>query len=304
MLPPIPEAILTSNPGFAVLHKHLTTNVLLPDGSTKLRCDEHKDVQKRLTSRREAVLKDTILLNSLEEIVNPLDTHTDLLRNSILNLPPEVRDAVFHVSTYLSVMLDPRTDLQALPSDTAELMAEQLDLFRQHLPEIAAILSQHLSKIELRSSDTAKGLFPSQSCSTTIVRNDQPSLLELVEEALHSTSELREGILPRALQSLQSASSVNLEQHTTTLHDHIRSLELHTHGAQSRYMTARSTYLAATAKSLALQTRIAKMEAERDVMAEEELMIRVQTEIERLEKEEHELDRQIEKISSGTQCIL
>jgi hypothetical protein len=35
MLPPIDDAVLQSNPKFALLHANLTNNILNPNGSTK-----------------------------------------------------------------------------------------------------------------------------------------------------------------------------------------------------------------------------------------------------------------------------
>lgn len=296
MLPPKPEATLATNPHFAVLYNYLTTHIFLADGSTRSKADEDEAVRKALNRRREAAIHDAIMLKALEEIAqaNQNRERTNTNGEDLSVLPSELQGVVMSVANYLAVLLDPTTNVEALPEDTDELMAEEVQLFKQHLPEISAALSRHLTKTESSLYERAQALL-----HTSISEPSDPdkgsSLAAIIEEARKSIEDQRNHALPEALQAVQSALAAHQTQHIADLHNHIHRLELHTHGTQSRYLTARSSYLAASAQSIAHQARILKLEQDRVVLGDEDMPARLEQELRAVEVEESELDRKIEE---------
>ncbi|KAK5102404.1 putative alpha-1,6-mannosyltransferase mnn11 [Exophiala xenobiotica] len=188
MLPPTPSSTLEANPHFATLYKHLTEDILAPDGSTLSKVKQYDVVSAQLSEARQAVARDGILLHALEEIAltgnsnadpesrlpRPTNTNTARARarqgheHDAFDLPPELRELVYNVTAYLSASLDPFT-AQTLPADTDDLMADELSTFQQHLPTIAKAVSTHLADTESSLAALATASFldshPSPSSS-------------------------------------------------------------------------------------------------------------------------------------------
>ena len=187
MLPPPPTTTLSFNPDFAKLYNHLTEHILGPDGSTLSKTEEYEAVVKDLTAARQSAARDEILLRGLEEVAlrdnddelesrvrqsatgtNAANLRSETKRqHAVLSLPPELRELIYNVTSYLATSLDP-SSFSTLPTDMNELMADELARFREHHPEISKALSAHLAATESTLASMASSLQPqSQSQSKT-----------------------------------------------------------------------------------------------------------------------------------------
>ncbi|KAK5086441.1 hypothetical protein LTR05_003609 [Lithohypha guttulata] len=80
------------------------------------------------------------------------------------------------------------------------------------------------------------------------------------------------------------------------LQNRIRHLELHTHGTQSRYLTARAAYLAAVSRGVEAKARLTKLEQEKAILENVDVMRQMDGQLERLEFEEQQLDGKVDEL--------
>ncbi|KAK5944154.1 hypothetical protein PMZ80_003435 [Knufia obscura] len=308
MLPPPPTATLEANPNFANLYNHLTEHILAHDGSTLSKSKEYEEVTVRLNEARQLGAREEILLRALEEVAlhgsedqpesrlpRPVTSVPPVHQTyDALTLPPELRELIYNVTSYLSASLDPNTS-QTLPTDTDELMADELEQFRQHLPTISQALSAHLVDTESSLAATARSLSPTTSASKPPSRsNSRPentTLSSTLKSLQHSTHTTQHTSLPQTLNTTTSSLSSSSAQHTSTLHHQIRHLELTTHGTSSRHTTSRATYLSTVSRGIALKAQIMGLEREKTLYANQEIMDRLESEGDALEVEERKLLR-------------
>ncbi|KAK5073167.1 hypothetical protein LTR64_000425 [Lithohypha guttulata] len=314
MLPPIPTATLEANPHFAVLYNYLTTNILLSDGSTASRSKTSEVSRVSLRQAREDAAKESVLLLALEELAlcedvteqpsqplvsldaSRLAGHNGYRAEGTPSLPVELRELVLNVTNYLSVSLDQRANM-TLPKDTDELMREEQEMFQQYLPEICSALSRYLVSIESKLASTARTLLPpTTEQKPTRSKPRQESLSDIVSSATTLTNNLQSVQLPAQLQATLSSLQSHLDSHRIDLQNRIRHLELHTHGTQSRYLTARAAYLAAVSRGVEAKARLTKLEQEKALLENVDVMRQMDGQLERLEFEEQQLDGKVDEL--------
>lgn len=329
MLPHPAPSILADNPNFANLYNHLTTNILAPNGSTIANAAEHDAISTQLNAARASALQDELLLRVLEEIASTLPGsttdesisrssqlprkagisttsatlhQTSTKSNSLTNLSPEIRGLIVNVAAYLSTSIhaDPT---HPLPSDTEDLLADNLSTFQATLPTIAPLLSTHLINTErtlssLTTPPTQTAPPTSQSLTSTPTKasrsrqkQQQSTPLSIALSTLHtSTNQLASETLPSTLKDTSTSLTSLLTSHQLTTTSRIRNLELQIHGTQSRYALARSTYLYTVAKGIESKSRIMVLEREKSVYGDEEILEKMEEEVERLGAEEGRLE--------------
>lgn len=258
MIPPTDPSILTANPQFDLLHKHLTTQLLNPDASTRSTSIRYEPTAKKLRHHHIKAAQDDILRRALHSIVTD-DT-----------LPPELIELVLAIATYLT-----EAPNMALSDEAHGLMAPEVEAFQQNLHTIAPILSQQIQReqdtlLPLASpspstSPTTSSLSPNHA-NPTSTTNSSPSLLATtLTTRLAALQHLRTTKLPTTTTTLTSALSTLLATHTIHLELLIRHLELHTHGTLSRHTLARASHLSAVAAGLDAKVRLLTLQARHSV---------------------------------------
>lgn len=241
MIPPIDPTLLEANPQFAFLYKHVTTQLLNHDASTRSISLSHDPVAKRLRQHHVQAAKYDILRRSLYSFT--VDE----------NLPSELIELVLSMATYLS-----EAPTMNLSPEAHDLMVPEVEEFQDNLEAIAPLLSKHIQEqrdsllpLAVTSSSPAK---PTRSTSS-------PSLASNISPRLISLHTLQTQTLPTNNTALSNTLSTLLRAHTTHLAALIRHLELHTHGAQSRHTHARATYLSTVAAGLEAKVQILALQA-------------------------------------------
>ncbi|KAJ9655798.1 hypothetical protein H2198_005418 [Neophaeococcomyces mojaviensis] len=310
MLPSPSTAVLGANPNFANLYNHLIANVLDRDGSTLSATKDHDQVIKALNESRKTAARDVILLRALEEvaIIGDDTNHAgnasasgttpfsnDRHHDKADELPSEICSLTLNIASYLSASLDPEAS-QALPSDTNELIADELEAFHNHIPQISKRVSKHLTDTESQLASLASPLPTStQSKPDSKIRLPRnykatpPSLPEALATLTSSTTKLQDDTLPSSLTNTATNLTSLLTSHTESLHRRIRHLELTTHGTQSRHLTSRSTYLRSVSRGIELKALILRLDKEKTLYSNEALLDRMSDEYEALQSKERKL---------------
>jgi diphthamide biosynthesis protein 3 len=241
MLPPVDPTLLETNPQFAFLYKHVTTQLLNPDASTRSISLSHDPVAKRLRQHHVQAAKYDILRRSLYSFTVDESLQSELVR------------LVLNIATYLS-----EAPAMNLRPEAHDLMVSEVEEFQDNLGTIAPLLSKHIQ--EQRDSLlplTVTSTLPAKPTRST----PSPSLASNLSTRLTSLHTLQTQALPINNTALSNTLSSLLHAHTAYLAAVIRHLELHTHGTQSRHTHARATYLSTVAAGLEAKVQILALQA-------------------------------------------
>lgn len=265
-IPPVPIApeLLTSNPKFKLLHRHLTTNILDNDASTLKTNATYDDTFKTHQKLHIKQVKDAILTTTLKSLAYADDnSKKDAGSESILN--SQLRDLILIVVAYIQ-----DSEHQPLSAEDQDLLSEEIDLFRSNLPRISQALSQKLiiqhKNLSTFAAQALLSLYPDsipQTTTTSISSSASPnislstSIIKLQEQ--HNLNQTH--VLPQLLTTLTNSLTTLLQLQTTQLTHIIRRLEQHTYGAETRYMHSRTNFLATVAAGLEAKSNVMKLEA-------------------------------------------
>lgn len=335
MLPPVSPDLLKNNPGFAVLHKYLIDSLLSLDGSSLSVVDTREtDTVYELSTLREIVLSDAILIQALEEIslndvdhqrqagIRPLASYSPEAEDQ---LPSDLEDLIYTISLYLRSSLDTKAD-SPLPSDTDGLMAESVSHFQRQLSQVAAGLSTHLVRIERQVAKVMSDLnfatspidsaipVPTNKAKLEHTRKSQPtnsssSNIPPLDTQVNMQHAHMTRLLTCELPTLLSSTTDALGALHKTTHDSlaqtITHLERDVHGTRSRHIQARARHLAAVAQGIALKTRVQRHEIERDLRSDTVLMQKLQEAADHASVEEAtwaEKERALEEVVGEYTC--
>ncbi|AEO71908.1 uncharacterized protein THITE_124786 [Thermothielavioides terrestris NRRL 8126] len=260
MLPPVEDAVLANNPEFAALYAKLTTSALNPDGSSKddPAAKERGAVTEELNRYRLKAAKQSLLLDaiananpqSLQAKPAPAPTLTKRPRapqqatSTIAELPAPLLDLLL----LLPPLLTASSELS--PESTALLLSNPpLSDFPDHLPQLAALVSNHLHTSAVHLARIAN-----PSTNPSFVHRAVPSL-PTSAASLTATIADRKADLTRARLAAAASLSSLLASQTAVLAQLLRALEAK-HGA-----VARSLELRAAEAALAAQRQHAEAEA-------------------------------------------
>lgn len=291
----------TSVPAFINLYRHLTTQVLSPDGSTTARNQQYESsgVPQQLNASHVELASNVILLRALKEICNTDPTAEALSANQ--------RELCCIVSSYLTSI---QTGMLQLNGDIEDLMADELDQFNAYLPQISTALSAHLIELENTIAKVAQHATPPTPPSSTThaishiptSRNTShahkqnrtttvtlPSSTHIQSSITQQTDNLTTTI-PGLLASLTSTLNALHATQTTLLTTQIQHLELHNHSTQTRHLTSHATFLATVSAGLALKTQIAALLREKETYAQQGVLEALDAKFADLRREENGLD--------------
>jgi diphthamide biosynthesis protein 3 len=241
MIPPTDPTLLETNPQFAFLYKHVTTQLLNPDASTRSISTSHNPVAKRLRQHHVQAAKYDILRRSLYSLT--VDE----------SLPSELVELVLNIATYLS-----EAPTMNLSPEAHALMVPEVEEFQDNLHTIAPLLSKDVQE----QRDSLLPLTVTSSSPTKPVKSTSSlSLASTLSTRLTSLHALQTQTLPVTNTALSNTLSTLLHAHTTHLAALIRHLELHTHGTQSRHTHARATYLSTVAAGLEAKVQVLALQA-------------------------------------------
>jgi diphthamide biosynthesis protein 3 len=241
MIPPIDLTLLEANPQFAFLYKHVTTQLLNPDASTRSISTSHDPVAKRLRQHHVQAAKYDILRRSLYSLT--VDE----------SLPSELMELVLNIATYLS-----EAPTMNLSPEAHNLMVPEVEEFQDNLDTVAPLLSKHIQV----QRDSLLPLTGTSSSPTKPIKSTSPaSLASTLSTRLASLHAFQTQTLPATNTALSNTLSTLLHAHTTHLGALIRHLELHTHGTQSRHTHTCATYLSAVAAGLEAKVQILALQA-------------------------------------------
>jgi len=133
MIPPLSPGLLESNPKFAALHKTLTTKIISSDASTKATNQLYEPIEEQVSKLLTKTAKQRILSQALQNLALSDDNE-----NTTPKFPPELRELIYIISTYL---LTPPT---LTPSQT-DLLTAKLRQLSDQLPKVTPLLSHDLS---------------------------------------------------------------------------------------------------------------------------------------------------------------
>jgi hypothetical protein len=255
MIPPIAQFILDSNPQFASLHRHLTTNLLTPDGSTRASSEAHGLVSTALRPHLLRTAKEGILRSGLRDVARE--------NNQVLELTPRLRELIATTSMILDEA--PNTKLSQGDHD---LLRPDIDAFYENVREIAVKLSKDLQRRhDLLCNVASASTTPSQDSSSRRHAANSKRALHKTIHTKPTTSSSSPSSLPAVLRplltlspnsalqsSLTNLSSTALQHssiHRTLLTTTLTHLERTTLGLYARHTKARSAHLSAVATGLA-----------------------------------------------------
>jgi diphthamide biosynthesis protein 3 len=268
MIPPIGPSVLASNPQFASLHKHLTSNLLDLDASTHATNESHTSVSRALLPHLLRATREELLRSSLRNIAALSEERRD---EDVLKLPPELKELVGTIS----MLLDEAPSMN-LNEDDYDLLGPDIDAFHDMLNEVAGAVAADLERLHdlLCKISSASTSPPRDPSSARCAANSKRSLHKL---STNTSSSLLPNSLPTLLHpllpsvpnpalqsSLTTASDTTLQHasaHRTLLSTTVTHLERTTHGLYARHTKARSAHLSAIATALAKRIEVAYLQS-------------------------------------------
>ena len=256
MIPPIANSILVSNPQFASLHRHLTTNLLDPDTSTRALSEAHTSTSQALRSHLLQAAKEELLKSSIRNIATKSVEKED---GEVLYLAPKQREIVGTISMILDEA--PTLDLN---EDDYELLRPDIDAFHDNVKEIAIPISRDLRhQYDILCKIASPASLPVEPASTKQMANSKRTLNKTVKSTTVSSSTpslpaLLYPLLPQipvptlhsSLASLYNTTLQHSATHLTLLRTVLTHLELTMHGLHARNTKARSAHLSTVASAL------------------------------------------------------
>jgi hypothetical protein len=257
MIPPVPQCILESNPQFASLHRHLTTNLLHPDGSTRASSKAHASVSATVRPYLLRIAKEEILTASLRDVAEE--------DKQVVQLTPSLREVIATASMILEEA--PSANLSAEDHD---VLATDIDTFHIKIEDIAVAVSKHLhQQHHLLCKIAAAATAPAQDSTLkspaaytnrvthnilhtrpTITHSSSLSSLPALLDPLLTASS-NPALLHSSLRHLSTTALHHSSVHRTLLTTAITHLERTTLGLHARHTKARSAHLSAVASGLA-----------------------------------------------------
>jgi hypothetical protein len=257
MIPPVAQCILESNPQFASLHRHLTTNLLHPDGSTRASSKAHASVSAALRPHLLRTAKEEILRASLRDVAEE--------DKQVVQLTPSLREVIATASMILDEA--PRAKLSA---EDHNVLETDIDTFHNRIGDIAVAVSKHLQQqhyllCKIAAAPTAPAQESTLTSPTaytkrvtrntlhtrpTITHSSSPSSLPALLDPLLTASS-NPALLHSSLRHLSTTALHHSSVHRTLLTTAITHLERITLGLHARHTKAHSAHLSAVASGLA-----------------------------------------------------
>jgi hypothetical protein len=253
MIPSIDPSVIELNPQFASLHKHVATNLLNPDASTRATIEPHALVSDALHLHLLRAAKEELLRSSLRNVATESKRKAD---SDALEWPPEFRELVGTISMVLDEA--PNTTLDA---EDYDLLAPEIDAFHNNIGIVAGALSKDLQKqhdVLCKIAGAAAASAAAAPLQATTKRSTHSRTTPSSSSSSGSLQTLLQPILPTIPDNLLQASVQNLAN-TTRQHAHIHRtlltttfthLERTTYGLHARHAKARSAHLRAVATAL------------------------------------------------------
>ncbi len=257
MIPPIARSILESNSQFASLHRHLTTDLLNPDASTRALSEAHTSTSQALRSHLLQAAKEELLKSSLGNLATRSVEDED---GKVPNLTRKQREIVGTIS----MILDEAPSLD-LDEDDYDLLMPEIDTFYDSIREIAVLVSgdlQHQHNILCKiASPTSSSI---DAASTKQVANSKRTIHKPALSSTLSLPALLHPLLPEippatlysSLTSLYATTIQHSTTHLTLLRTVLTHLELTTHGLHARHTKARAAHLDTVATALAKRIKM------------------------------------------------
>ncbi|KAG8162361.1 hypothetical protein KVR01_008126 [Diaporthe batatas] len=222
MLPPVEEAVLQSNPGFAALYGTLTTAILNPDGTTR---DDKSHIARQRAAVREEL--DTRRLVSAKH---------HLLAQAVSAAAPGASELPGPLLDLLLLLPPLMTALEEPPPDTLHLLLANppFSSLHEHIQGLASLVSSSLVSSAVQISRAA---FPATNPSFT--HRQVPSLARRIAE-LSSRLDRQSGSLAGARLAATNSLAQLLQKQTEALLLLVRSLEAK-HGVIARSLEHRAT---------------------------------------------------------------
>ncbi|KAH0544789.1 hypothetical protein FGG08_001018 [Glutinoglossum americanum] len=248
MLPPVDPSILHNNPQFEQIYTHLTTNLLNPDGSTKVKpsqkAQEHA-LRENLRAAQEQAAQSQLLRKSLGQ----------LSPRAAEGLPDELLEVVDLVAAGLNGRLAP---------EEREMLADDVEYFLGHLRPIGNALSTHL----LNSATQLAGIVYPEESNPRTLQTLTPTLPTHIS-TLRQTLLAQQDTLATNHLSLATTSCTVLSTHRTLLETIIRILEQTKHGSVARGARSHAEHLSIVAESMEAKLKILEREALRQIYTPE-----------------------------------
>lgn len=265
MIPPADVSILQSNPQFAHLHKHLTTQLLNPDGSTCATSEEHASVSKAVHVQLLRASKEELLRSSLRNIAASSEEDGD---GDVLKLPPELR----HLVGTISMLVDEGPSTNPSQEDY-DLFTADINAFHDQLTDIAGAVSQDLQvqhdllyKIVVATSPCpAPPIKHAANSKRILLKNSStansslPTLLK--QQQLLLLSSTPNPTLQSSLAALANTTRHHASLHRTLLTTTLTRLERTIHGLHARHTKARSAHLRCVATALAKRIEVVYLQS-------------------------------------------
>jgi len=260
MIPPVAPSILSSNPEFAKIHTHLTTNVLGPDASTKANSARHGKTEQQVKSREVYEAEADILRRNLSYISLKSTSVTDQ-GSEETPLPHELLDLVLVIATYLS-----ESRLLNLSSEAHKFMTPEVGLFKSRLPDaIAPALScrviqerdslRHLAGLTNQTSTGSQAISSKASSAQCL------PLYATLSSRRANLSENQTRTYPAAQTNLVNTLADLLTKASTHHSQLINALESTSYGPVSRHTATRSSHLATVAEGMAAKMQVLLLQA-------------------------------------------
>lgn len=258
MIPPVPPALLASNPKFEKLHQHLIQSAVDLDASTIALNASRQCITDQLQLQRVHAAEDRILTASLYEMCTSED------------LPKDLRDLIFVIASYVA-----DAGKLGLTNDEHAMMREDVQPFRLSLDETSEALGRSLSsKHEALASVAAlatEALSTSRiprhdaRCISSYSQAHPPDLSSQIGMLTSSVNHLRTQRLPSAQYEATNSLILLLRSQAQYLRHLIRYLEQRKHGAEARHLVARAQFLSTVAQGLEAKTKVTYLEQRRDI---------------------------------------
>lgn len=266
MIPTIAPSVLEANPQFASLHKHIISNILNHDASTRTNTKAQEQVSQRLHEHLLRVAKEELLRSSLSNVTVESQEKAD---KNVIRLSPELREWVGTMCMLLEGA--PR---MTLSEDDYSLLRPDIQAFHDKVNDIVSAVGQNLQyqqnvlcKVAAAVTAFSTGLpsarYPGSSKrlhqstlppSSSAASTSATSLSNLLRPLISPTTS--DPTLQTALLTLSNTTIDHVTTYRTLLNTTITHLERTTHGLETRHLKAYSAHLSAVASGLAARIQV------------------------------------------------
>ncbi|KFA78294.1 hypothetical protein S40288_02625 [Stachybotrys chartarum IBT 40288] len=260
MFPPVDEAVLQSNPDFALLYTKLTKAVLNPDGTTKdsPAAKERAAVKKELDQHRLKAAKQHLLAHAIATASPPA---TDASARSSAKQQPALREPLLD----LLLMLPPLLEAEdSLPAESLSLLLSHPPLsdLETLLPDLSALVSSNLRSSAL---NVARVAHPSTNPSYL---HRHIASLPTTAASLHAQRASSRHALAAARLAAAASLTALVQSHAQAAAHLIRALEAK-HGVVARSLELRAAQVLHEAQIAETDAEQARWGLEREVYTPE-----------------------------------